>query len=217
MNTKNDLPVMMHRLLRAGVNLMSTKGFNATTLGDVCDEAGVKKGSFYLYFESKDSFGEAIISYCREADLQACKEAPFYKLTDPLARVMGRLDFAATFYADKSREASGCLLGALAHEMSLAHPGFRTACRKVFAGSMEDFAQDLIQAKAIYAPDASFDPDRLAILYLSTCEGSMLLGKVFGDPTVVQNSIEDFHRAVEALFKIDSSNVKPAPKVNTEK
>ncbi len=177
----------------------------------------LRKEAFITTLKARIALARLFISYCREADLQACKEAPFYKLTDPLARVMGRLDFAAKFYADKSREASGRLLGAFAHEMSLAHPGFRTACRKVFAGRMEDFAQDLIQAKAIYAPDASFDRDRLAILYLSTSEASMLLGKVFDDPTVVQKGIEDFHRAVEALFKIDSPNVKPAPKVNTEK
>src|SRR5260370_29886001 len=85
----------------------------------------LRKEAFITTLKARIALARLFISYCREADLQACKEAPFYKLTDPLARVMGRLDFAAKFCSDKSSEASGRLLIAFAHDIPLYHLRFR--------------------------------------------------------------------------------------------
>lgn len=40
---------------------MAHKGYAAVGLTEVLNEAGVPKGSFYHYFESKDAFGEAMM------------------------------------------------------------------------------------------------------------------------------------------------------------
>jgi TetR/AcrR family transcriptional repressor of nem operon len=41
---------------------MSGKGFSAVGLNEILTEAKVPKGSFYHYFDSKDAFGEALLS-----------------------------------------------------------------------------------------------------------------------------------------------------------
>lgn len=41
-------------LLDAARRVFESKGLAATTVGDITDAAGVAKGTFYLYFESKD-------------------------------------------------------------------------------------------------------------------------------------------------------------------
>lgn len=48
-------------LLATGYQLISKKGFTAVGIKQILDTAGVPKGSFYHYFESKEAFGEAII------------------------------------------------------------------------------------------------------------------------------------------------------------
>ena len=48
-------------LIHVGRDLIVRQGFNATGLSDILATAGVPKGSFYYYFESKDDFGLAII------------------------------------------------------------------------------------------------------------------------------------------------------------
>ena len=48
-------------LIRVGRDLIVRQGFNATGLSDILTTAGVPKGSFYYYFESKEDFGLAII------------------------------------------------------------------------------------------------------------------------------------------------------------
>jgi AcrR family transcriptional regulator len=41
-------------ILRAGARLWATQGFDATTIEDICREAGIGRSTYYLYFESKD-------------------------------------------------------------------------------------------------------------------------------------------------------------------
>jgi TetR/AcrR family transcriptional regulator, transcriptional repressor for nem operon len=48
-------------ILDAAQRIMAHKGFAAVGINEVLSEAGVPKGSFYHYFKSKDSFGEAMM------------------------------------------------------------------------------------------------------------------------------------------------------------
>lgn len=50
------------KLLDAGFDLFISKGINETTIQDIVDEAGVAKGTFYLYFKDRHDLIDAIIS-----------------------------------------------------------------------------------------------------------------------------------------------------------
>lgn len=49
------------QIRRAALKLFNEKGFSATRLEDVAEEAGVSKGTIYLYFEGKEDLFFAII------------------------------------------------------------------------------------------------------------------------------------------------------------
>ena len=49
-------------LIFSGVSLLTQKGFEATGLDEVTKKAGLPKGSFYAYYDSKESFGLAFSS-----------------------------------------------------------------------------------------------------------------------------------------------------------
>ncbi|MDP6189387.1 MAG: TetR/AcrR family transcriptional regulator, partial [Gammaproteobacteria bacterium] len=54
------------RLISIGVALLTKKGFGVTGLDEVTKKAGLPKGSFYAYFDSKETFGLALIdAYAR--------------------------------------------------------------------------------------------------------------------------------------------------------
>jgi len=48
-------------ILDAAQRIMAHKGYSAVGLNEVLTEAGVPKGSFYHFFDSKDAFGEAML------------------------------------------------------------------------------------------------------------------------------------------------------------
>jgi TetR/AcrR family transcriptional repressor of nem operon len=58
----NDSSDVRDNILAVGQRIMSGKGFSAVGLNEILTEAKVPKGSFYHYFESKDAFGEALLS-----------------------------------------------------------------------------------------------------------------------------------------------------------
>jgi len=56
---KQDRP---SEILTAALKTFSIKGFAATKLDEVAKEAGVSKGTLYLYFESKEALFKAVVS-----------------------------------------------------------------------------------------------------------------------------------------------------------
>ena len=49
------------QILDAAVAQMIRQGYDKTTMGDVADEAGVSRGTVYLYFKGKDELFEALV------------------------------------------------------------------------------------------------------------------------------------------------------------
>jgi TetR/AcrR family transcriptional repressor of nem operon len=75
----NDSSDVRDNILAVGQRIMSGKGFSAVGLNEILTEAKVPKGSFYHYFDSKDAFGEALLSSYFEdylADLDGVMAQP---------------------------------------------------------------------------------------------------------------------------------------------
>lgn len=75
----SDSSEVRANILAVGQRIMSGKGFSAVGLNEILTEAKVPKGSFYHYFDSKDAFGEALLSSYFEdylADLDRVMSQP---------------------------------------------------------------------------------------------------------------------------------------------
>src|SRR5262245_33438101 len=84
--TRNKVP-------DAAQELMLAKGYSATSVDEVCQAAGLTKGSFFHYFPGKEDMGIAVAERFYAARRQAFEEAPFRRLPDPLDRALGQVDF----------------------------------------------------------------------------------------------------------------------------
>ena len=195
-----EVPETKRKLVDAGVLIMRAKGFNATSLDEVCQNAGVSKGAFFHYFKGKDELAKSVVAHFIEAKAKAYAEAPFQKLADPLARVYGRLDFALESSGGPERQTKGCLIGTFAQELSFTHPELRNVCREAFSRMAANFEKDLAEAKAKYAPQAGFDPKNVAILYVSILQGSLMMAKADESTAVLRENIEQFRQYLQTLF-----------------
>ncbi len=213
----NQLPETKRKLIDAGVSLMRHRGFNATTVDDICAEAGVTKGGFFHYFKSKDDLATAALVRFHELKAKHYADAPFRKLADPLDRVFGRLDFAKDSAGGLKGLTKGCLLGMFAQEMSFTNSEFRTICQNRFAQIAADFAVDLAEAKAVHAPRAGFTPKTVAMLYVSIVQGSLMLAKASESNRVLIENIEQFRAYLGILFgRSCGPTRKHATKVSAE-
>jgi TetR/AcrR family transcriptional repressor of nem operon len=97
------------RLMKAVRELIWTGSYGSTTIDQICDKAGVKKGSFYYFFDSKAEL--AVVSV--EEDWQQRRpelDAIFSPTVPPLERLRKYCEFGYRFQAE-IREKYGCVLG----------------------------------------------------------------------------------------------------------
>src|SRR5258705_12098633 len=74
------------RLMEAVLELIWTGSYGSTTIDQICEKAGVKKGSFYYFFESKaDLAVDAIEAECSR--MQPELDAIFSATVPPLDRL----------------------------------------------------------------------------------------------------------------------------------
>jgi TetR/AcrR family transcriptional repressor of nem operon len=195
-----ELPETKRKLVDAGVKLMRVKGYNATSVDEICSDAGVTKGGFFHYFKSKEDLAQTAMSDFREKRLLDMANAPFRKLADPLDRIFARLDYVKSSQEGLSPSARGCLVGMFAQELASTNPEFRRACLDSFRQSAKDFEKDLTEAKALYAPKAEFDPEKLASLYVSLYQGSKMISKTLDSHQILSDNLDQFRLCLEALF-----------------
>lgn len=103
-------PDTRSNLIHAGLRLMHVEGYSASGIQGVVEAAGVPKGSFYTYFESKEAFGNEVLdaySALGQAKLRSVLENA---ALSPLARLEAYFDDRIDAFrtAGFSR---GCLLG----------------------------------------------------------------------------------------------------------
>lgn len=195
---------------------MRAHGYNATTVDDVCREAGVTKGGFFHYFKSKDDIAKAAVTYFHERKVKDYEEAPFRKLPDPLDRVFGRLDYVKGAIACSTQVTKGCLMGVFAQELAFTHPDIREILQSYFTMIARDFAADLAAAKAAVAPTADFDPKQVASLYLAVVQGSLMLAKIAGSNEIIHQNIEQFRHYLQFSFGLVPPPTQVLTRSNTE-
>src|SRR4029079_13041520 len=108
-------PETRSRLLEKGGDLVSTRGFNATGVQEITAAAGVPKGSFYNYFDSKEAFAVAVLTEYSEAVVAEYWAILNQHVTPAFARTARYFAGLADFH-ERRRYAVGCLIGNMALE-----------------------------------------------------------------------------------------------------
>lgn len=166
-----------NQLLRAGVAILTEKGFSTVGIEEILSSASVPKGSFYHYFDSKDAFGLALID--AYADYFAGKLDRCFETQDrsPLQRLAG---FIADARAGMARYdfRRGCLVGNLGQEMGVLPEVFRQRISAVFADWEARTARCLRAAQEGGQLPQAANCDQLATFFWIGWEGAVLRAKL---------------------------------------
>lgn len=192
--------VTRQKLVDAAMVLMRRQGFAATTVDQICAEAGVTKGAFFHYFKSKDEIGGAAVeAWCRgrvegyRSDLGDPEDDPLVRLN----RMLGGLIESARQPPDGLL---ACLLGMVSQELGATHETMRKACSAALAGWTGFVASLLREAKETHPVRTDFDPEEIAWMLNGLWQGSLLVAKTRRDPDVVINNFRHARVYIEGLF-----------------
>lgn len=182
-------------LLRTGVALLTEKGFSAAGLDEVLKSAGVPKGSFYHYFESKEAFGLALID---EYGAYFARKLDRFFADQSLAP----LDRLAAFVTDARDGMArhgfkrGCLVGTLGQEMGALPDSFRQRLIGVFADWQHRTALCFEAAQRSGHLSGDTDCARLAEWFWIGWEGAVMRAKLAGGPGPLECFSEGFFRLI---------------------
>ncbi|NLR72250.1 TetR/AcrR family transcriptional regulator [Novosphingobium sp. ERN07] len=135
------------KLLEAAVKLIRSNGFAATSVDQLCAEAGVTKGAFFHHFASKEALGVAAADYWSVSTAAFFAEAPFHALPDPVDRVLGYLDLRIALIGGPP-EAFSCVAGTLVQEAFRSSAAIRVAAEASIMGNARALEADLDAAVA---------------------------------------------------------------------
>lgn len=152
---------------------MELKGYNGTGIKDVVDAAGVPKGSFYSYFDSKEAFAIEAIE----------------KVACDAAQEMGRLllsgdkpakERLAEFFQASSGQYCqeefkiGCFLGNMCQEMAASSERIGRTVEIALQDITQTIQKALEQAQRDGDLDTSFNPALLAAFLFNAWEGALM-------------------------------------------
>ena len=164
-------------LLRAGLEVLTEKGFSATGIDEILRRVSVPKGSFYHYFESKEAFGTELIGQYARFFAHKIEHYLSDKSLSPLTRLRA---FVAAAQAGMARHdfRRGCLIGNMGQEMGALPESFRKQLQEVFADWQSRFVRCLIAAQEAGELSPQADCEQLAAFFWIGWEGAVLRAKL---------------------------------------
>jgi TetR/AcrR family transcriptional repressor of nem operon len=174
------------KILDAAQELIELRGYSALGVAEICKAAGVPKGSFYYFFESKEVLALAVIEEHWAAQHRDW-ERILLNDAQPLERL--RQLFEETEAGQRAGQqscgtVSGCLFGNLTLELSNQTEPIRVRLQEIFDAQVNMVEQ--VIADAQQRGDVSISDTRgAARSVVAQLEGQVLFAKLYNNPQLL--------------------------------
>ncbi len=191
------------RLMEAARTLIWENSYGSTSVDAICVRAGVRKGSFYHFFDSKSTLSTEAL----EADWQAKRaklDEMFSPQVPPLERLRNYFDYVVERQA-AARTRCGCVLGcpllSIGCEVSTQDAVIRAKVRQILGRQLKYFETAIRDAHgegSIIAPDARI---KARFLY-ALLHGALTQARILDD-------IEIVREARQGVFELLGADAPP--------
>jgi len=172
-------------ILRESRRLFTVQGFYHTSVSDIINATGVKKGNLYYHFPSKEELGLAVLRDARDEFFAILERS--LTGSDPRERIIR----SCRLIMDKVQETNfvgGCLFGNAALEMSDADTQFSMVIREVFSRWIDRLVQELQEARK-QGVVFSLPLETLAMTIVSVLEGGIMLARVYKSSSSLDGAV----------------------------
>jgi TetR/AcrR family transcriptional repressor of nem operon len=187
------------KILHAAKTLMLSKGYPATTVDEICENAKVSKGSFYHSFSSKEELGLSLLEWYHQGGAEKIFGGSFNDVKDAKQKMFEFLD-----HVDRSSKElwhNGCLLGNLGMELAETSPKIRIEVSRNFkklTHRLEEIFEPAAKRKTARGGSSAKE---LAEQFLVMLEGSIVLARVNQDWSVVKRGFQNFRAHLQSLSR----------------
>ncbi|MGO4374393.1 TetR/AcrR family transcriptional regulator [Paenibacillus sp. MCAF20] len=175
-------------IIAKSAELFNQKGYAGSSLSDITELTGIKKGGIYRYFTGKDEIAIEAYQYAGSIVSRTINEA-----LDEQSTAMGKLLVYLKVYANVVEDppfVGGCPLLNLATESDDSHPVLRARARQGMDNTLDTMKRIIAEGVESGEFKAELDIEALATFTLSIMEGGIMLSKLEGDNRHVRMNIE---------------------------
>jgi TetR/AcrR family transcriptional regulator, transcriptional repressor for nem operon len=187
------------KLLDAAVNVIRARGYSATTVDELCENAGVTKGAFFHHFASKQDLAVAAARHFSSMADGLFSTAPYRELPDPVDRLLGYVKFRESLLQGELPEFT-CLVGTMVQETYGTHPAIRKACDRSLREHTDMLEADIAAALHTYGGDGQWNAESLAIYMQAVIQGAFIFAKARNGPAVAAACLDHLRRYIQTLF-----------------
>lgn len=170
------------KLLQTASEMIWRGSYSSTSVDDICEACGIKKGSFYHHFASKEELTTEALERGWQRWRAALDEA-FSPLLTPVERIRKFLR-ADCVQQEKVRKGFGCVCGcplfSLGTEIGTHEPKLRAKVEELLCRTSKYFEAAIREGHALGEMDAP-DAKRAAWQVLTFWEGATTLGRIRND------------------------------------
>ncbi len=185
MDTRSDT---RQRILTTARDLIYARSYTDVGVAEICERAGIFKGSFYHFFPSKRDLTLAVLDFI----LAETKERLLDRAFDPRIPPLERLDRLAELaygiqkeWATLAGRVLGCPVGNLATELATQDELIRAATARAF-GRLQMQLRDTLVEAAGRGELANVNLDATAQAMVAYFEGVLMLAKTENDLKVIR-------------------------------
>jgi TetR/AcrR family transcriptional repressor of nem operon len=170
-------PEVRRRLLESGLTLVGKQGFAGSGVADITTAAGVPKGSFYQYFDSKQSYAIELLDDYWSAVEEKHAKVLLDDRYAPLDRIARHFHSIGQDHKQQ-KYALGCLIGNLGVEIAGAGEDAQSKLRQIIKRWATLLSDCLKQAQAAGDLDRKADVEELAAALIESWEGAVMRSKI---------------------------------------
>lgn len=187
------------RLLEAARKIVRIKGFTATSVDDLCTEAGVTKGAFFHNFESKEALGVAAAQFWADSTSAFFAQSPYHQPDRPLDRILAYVAFRKAIIIGELSEFT-CLVGTMVQEIYATSPAIRDGCANSIFGHASTLEADIRAAMREHNISDDWTAENLARHTQTVIQGAFVLAKAGNSAAFAIEGLEHLDRYIRLLF-----------------
>ncbi|MEO7412263.1 MAG: TetR/AcrR family transcriptional regulator [Opitutaceae bacterium] len=198
------------RLMDAALELVWSQSYGVVTIDDICTKAGVKKGSFYYFFDSKEQLAVAALDRLWNDDWKPRMDEIFSASVEPLQRLKTYL--AGIYLRSAETKAKfgrmiGCPVASVGSEVGTQECNICSKTREMM-GRKRRYVESTVKEAMDDGSIEAGDPIKRAVVLTSFIEGMVMQARAMNDPEMLKDLAE---MGLEILRVRPVEKAAPAP------
>jgi TetR/AcrR family transcriptional regulator, transcriptional repressor for nem operon len=181
------------RIVAAAAPIFNQHGYEGSSLNDLMQATGLKKGGIYRHFTSKEELAVEAFDYTWQA---ACKARMLH--VDEKALGIEKLkQLIANFVDCRPSIAGGCPIMNTATDADDGNPVLRTRVAKALRSWVMRLQTIVKQSKKRGETRKAIDPKTVATLIVASLEGALMMSRLEGNDDPLRRVQQHLNRYLE--------------------